>query len=80
LVEANWKASAVAAEAPFWNSDFAMAIAAYEQEEDAAPSPVALAIGTKPPPESAPSMRSRRTQAWTMAEMAKPRTSAHQTS
>ena len=28
LVEANWKASAVAAEAPFWNSDLAIAIAA----------------------------------------------------
>ena len=28
LVEANWKASAVAAEAPFWKSDLAIAIAA----------------------------------------------------
>ena len=28
FVEANWKASAVAAEAPFWNSDLAIAIAA----------------------------------------------------
>jgi hypothetical protein len=28
LVEANWKASEVAAEAPFWKSDFAIAIAA----------------------------------------------------
>ena len=28
LVEANWKASAVTAEAPFWNSDLAIAIAA----------------------------------------------------
>ena len=28
LVEANWKASALAAEAPFWNSDLAMATAA----------------------------------------------------
>ena len=28
LVEANWKASAEAAEAPFWNSDLAIAIAA----------------------------------------------------
>ena len=28
LVEANWKASADAAEAPFWKSDLAIAIAA----------------------------------------------------
>ena len=28
LVEANWKESAVTAEAPFWNSDLAIAIAA----------------------------------------------------
>jgi len=28
LVEANWKASAEAAEAPFWKSDLAIAIAA----------------------------------------------------
>ncbi len=28
LVEANWKASEVAAEAPFWKSDLAIAIAA----------------------------------------------------
>src|SRR4051794_306348 len=80
LVEANWKASAVTAEAPFWKSDLAIAIAAYEQEEEAAPSPVALAIGPKPSPESAPSIRARGTQAWTTPEIAKPSTSAHQTS
>jgi hypothetical protein len=28
FVEANWNASAVAADAPFWNSDLAIAIAA----------------------------------------------------
>ena len=28
FVEANWNASARAADAPFWNSDFAIAIAA----------------------------------------------------
>jgi hypothetical protein len=39
LVDANWKASAAAAEAPFWNSDLAIAIAAYEHDEDPAPRP-----------------------------------------
>src|SRR3954447_24228379 len=59
LVDANWKASADAAEAPFWNSDLAMASAAYEQEEEAPPSPVPSASGTKPLPDSADSIRSR---------------------
>jgi hypothetical protein len=70
----------VAADAPFWNSDLAMATAAYEHEEDAAPSPVARATGRALEPLSADSMRSRGTHACTMAEIAKPRTSAHQTS
>jgi hypothetical protein len=39
-----------------------------------------LAIGPKPSPESAPSIRERGTQAWTMPEIAKPITRAHQTS
>ncbi len=38
------------------------------------------AIGLGPPPLIAPSTRSRGTQAWTIAEIAKPNTSAHQTS
>ena len=58
----------------------AIAIAAYEHEDEAAPSPVARAIGARPSPDSADWMRSRGTQAWTIAEIAKPRTSAHQTS
>ena len=41
---------------------------------------VALAIGRRPSPASAPSMRARVIQAWTTAEIAKPSTSAHQTS
>src|SRR3954451_22724195 len=57
-----------------------MAMAAYEHDEEAAPSPVALATGLSPSPDSAFSMRWRGTQACTMAEIAKPRTSAHQTS
>src|SRR2546429_3831169 len=80
FVEANWKASEVAAEAPFAKSERAIAIAAYEQEDDAAPRPVALAIGMKPLPESALSIRRRGTHAWTIAEIANPRTSAHHTS
>ena len=38
------------ADAPLANSDLAMAIAAYEQLEDAAPSPVASATGFGPAP------------------------------
>jgi hypothetical protein len=48
LVEANWNASAATAEAPFENSDLAIAIAAYEQLDDAAPRPVAKATGFVP--------------------------------
>ena len=80
LVDANWNASAVTADAPFWNNDFAIAIAAYEHEEEAAPNPVARATGLGPDRESAASIRARGTHAWTIAEIAKPRTSAHQTS
>jgi hypothetical protein len=53
FVDANWNESAVAADAPFSKSDFAIAIAAYEHDEDAAPSAVALPTGTSPLPESA---------------------------
>src|SRR3954454_5610857 len=79
LVEANWKASDAAADAPFWKSDFAIAIAAYEQDDEAAPRPVAQPIGLGPPPAIADSMRSRGTHAWTIPEIAKPITSAHHT-
>src|SRR4051812_23590437 len=79
LVEANWNASADAADAPFRKSDLAIAIAAYEHDDEAAPRPVAHAIGRAPLPLSERSMRSRGTQAWTIAEMKKPSTSAHQT-
>src|ERR1035437_3831139 len=79
FVDANWNESAVVSDAPFWKRDFAIAIAAYEQDEDAAPSPVARATGAKPRPESALTIRRRGTHAWTIAEIAKPSTSAHQT-
>ena len=80
FVEANWNVSDVAADAPFWNSDFAIAIAAYEHDDDAAPSTVAFEMGTSPLPERADSIRRRGTHACTIAEIAKPSTSAHHTS
>src|SRR5436190_597521 len=55
LVDANWKARAVTAEAPLANSDLAIAIAAYEHDDEAAPRPVARATGPNPSPESAAS-------------------------
>ena len=67
------------AEAPPANSDRAIATAAYEHEEEAAPSPVAVATGRQPSPPSARRMRSRGTHACTTAEMANPSTRAHQT-
>ena len=80
FVEANWKASALAALAPLVNSDFAIATAAYEHDEDAAPRPVAQAIGRGLPPPSVCWIRSRGTHACTIAEIANPSTSAHHTS
>ncbi len=80
FVEANWKASAEAAEAPFWNRLLAIATAAYEHDEEAAPRPVATATGRGPSPASARSIRSRGTHACTTAEMKNPNTSAHHTS
>src|SRR3954463_11592212 len=72
FVEANWNASAETAEAPFWKSDLAIAMAAYEQDDDAAPRPVASATGRTPDPDSACWIRLRGTHAWTIAEIAKP--------
>ena len=80
FVEANWNASALAADAPLANSDRAIATAAYEHDEEAAPSPVARAMAAGPPSPSARCTRSRGTHACTIAEIAKPITSAHQTS
>src|ERR1700722_5674230 len=79
LVDANWKSRADAAEEPFWKRLLAIAIAAYEQEEEEGQRPVAHPIERAPDPPSACSIRSRGTQAWTMAEIAKPRTKAHHT-
>ena len=43
LVEANMNTMAVTKSAPFWNSDLAMAVAAYEHDEETMPSPLARA-------------------------------------
>ena len=43
FVEANMNAIAETKSAPFWNSDFAMAEAAYEQLDDTMPKPDARA-------------------------------------
>src|ERR1700674_5805544 len=77
FVDANWNASADAADAPFSKRDFAIATAAYEQEDEAAPRAVARVIGANPLPDNARSIRSRGTHACTIAEMAKPKASAH---
>src|ERR1700744_741844 len=79
LVEANWKASALTAEAPLTNKERAIATAAYEHDDEAAPSTVAREVGPAPDPPNVRSIRSRGTHAWTIAEMAKPKTSAHHT-
>ncbi len=60
LVEANWNASIAVSEAPLSNSERAIAIAAYEHDEDAAPSAVARATGATGCPGSDPSARSIR--------------------
>ena len=39
FVDANMKIIAVVKSAPFWNSDFAIAVAAYEQLDDTIPKP-----------------------------------------
>ena len=43
FVEANMKTIAVRKSAPFWNSDLAIADAAYEHDDDTMPSPDARA-------------------------------------
>jgi hypothetical protein len=41
FVEANMKIIDVVKSAPFWDSDFAIAVAAYEHDDDTTPSPLA---------------------------------------
>src|SRR5205823_4156257 len=80
FVEANWNAIAAVKSAPLRKSERASATDAYEQDDDAAPRPEAIAsvFGES-------SGRSRRisrfdTTACTAADSAKPRISAHSTS
>ena len=77
LVEAISKAIAAVKSAPLRNSARASATAAYEHDDDAAPSPAATASVRG---RSSPSSRTtvdRRTTAWTTADSANPRISAH---
>ena len=73
LVLAISKTIAAVKLAPLRNSDRASATAAYEQEDDAAPSPVASAsvLGLSSP--SSRVMVWRRTSAWTTADKMNPR-------
>jgi len=76
LVEAISKAIAAVKFAPLRNSARASATAAYEHEDDAAPSPAAI---TSVRGRSSPSSRTTvdlRTTAWTTADSANPRISA----
>jgi hypothetical protein len=80
LVEANMNASAAGSPAPFWNVLLAIAIAAYEHDDDAAPSPVAFSVDPRPRPPSTRSISPRVNQACTIPDSRKPRISAHHTS
>src|SRR5689334_9705323 len=80
FVEAISKAMAALKLAPLRNSDRARATDAYEQDDDAMPSPVAAASARG---ESSPSSRTtvaRRTSACTTADNANPRISAQRIS
>src|SRR5271156_551487 len=77
LVEPISNAMAAVKLAPLRNSDRARATAAYEHDDDAAPSPAATARvrGRSSPIKL--TIVERRTTAWTTADRAKPRISAH---
>jgi hypothetical protein len=80
LVEANWKAIALVKSAPLRNTDRAIATAAYEQEEAAAPSPQAIESDRGESSGSSRPISALETTAWTAPEIAKPRISAHRIS
>ena len=71
-------ASALVADAPLTKSERAIATAAYEHEDEAAPSASPGGNGSLPAQGALDG--SRGTHACTIAEMAKPSTSAHHTS
>ncbi len=77
LVEANSKAITARKSAPLRKSVRAIATAAYEHDDEAAPSPVAIAMLRGPPSGISFATFSRDTVACTNAESPKPRMSAH---
>src|SRR6266498_3631224 len=80
LVEANWNAIALVKSAPLRNTERAIATAAYEQEEEAAPSPQAIVRERGESSGSSRPISALETTAWTAPEIAKPRISAHRIS
>src|SRR6266511_133257 len=80
LVEANWKVIAAVKFAPLRKSERARATAAYEQEEDAAPSPQAMPIVRSESSGSRRRISPFVTTACTAPESAKPRIRAQRTS
>ena len=62
--------------APFWNSDFAIAVAAYEQDELTIPKNVARPTAPGPWSPKARCISSLETNAWTTPDSVKPSTSA----
>src|SRR6266480_651667 len=80
FVDANMKIIALTKSAPFWNSDFAIAVAAYEQLDDTMPKPVARATGLAPWAPRARRISSRETNACTAPESVNPRINAHSVS
>ena len=75
LVEANWKAIAELKFAPLRTSERASATAAYEQDEEAAPRPVAVATLRGRSSGSSRAMVDLRTSASMIADSVKPRIS-----
>src|SRR2546428_14094650 len=80
FVDANSKAIAAVKLAPFRNRDRASATAAYEQEDDAAPRPQAIASVRSEPSASSRVISDFEPTPWTAADMAKPTTRAHRIS
>src|SRR6266511_1748330 len=80
LVEANWNAIALVKSAPLRNTERAIATAAYEQEEEAAPSPQAIVRERGESSGSSRPISALDTTAWTAPEIAKPRVSAQRIS
>src|SRR6266540_3791770 len=80
LVEANWKAIAAVKSAPLRKIDLASATAAYEHDDEAAPSPVARHTDRGESSGSSRLISLLETTACTALDRAKPRISAHRIS